>query len=142
MNIPWKVSDTASQVLGATQQPIPVVGAPYQTPDVDVRGYDWVEFHVTWAGNAGVSPSTTLHAKVLYGDAASGMADLTSESVDVAGLATQAVWKPLRDITGLPAGAWRIPVPVHGALMRLEIYGDATPDALSTLSISVYRRSF
>jgi hypothetical protein len=142
MNIPWKVSEQQSIQVGGTQNPVP---ASFSTPGEDVRGYDWIEYTVLIENNVGVGPISQLDARVDYSEAAGDLAGLwfplTSEDVDTSGLAPQADWAPRRTVSGSTV-KWRIPVPVHGPLMRLILIANGTPDGTSTLKVYAYRRSF
>jgi hypothetical protein len=142
MNIPWKVSEQQSTQVGGTQNPVP---GSFTTPGEDVRGYDWIEYTVLIENNIGGTPVTQLDAIVEYSEAAGDLAGqwftLTSEDVDVSGLAPQVDWQPQRAVSGTTV-KWRVPVPVHGPLMRLNLTTNGTPDPTSTLKVYAYRRSF
>lgn len=143
MNIPWKVSEKQSTQVGSQANPVPTAYTTFGP--VDVRGYDWIEFSVKLANNIGGSPITILDALIEYGEDAGALSadwfTLTTEDVDVSGLAPQTDYNPQRAVAGATA-IWRIPVPVHGQQMRLRIKANGTPDATSTLDVYAYRRSF
>jgi hypothetical protein len=143
MNIPWKVSEKQSSQVGSQVSPVPTTYTVFGP--VDVRGYDWIEFSVKVANNIGGTPVTILEALIDYGEDAGDLAGdwftLTTEDVDVSGVAQQEDYNPRRGVSGASV-IWRIPVPVHGQVMRLRVRGNNTPDASSTIDVYAYRRSF
>ena len=146
MNISWHPSDKESVALTVTGgSPVPDAFTAVSSA-VDVRGFKWVEFTVTLAGNtAGAPDISQLDALVEYGEATGPLAGnwnpVTSEAIDSAGVAPQVTYAPNRSVSGV-TDVWRFPVALHGQQMRVLIKGNsATPGASSSVTVHALRRA-
>ena len=140
-NFPFNPPDSGSTSIGS-ESPVPDGAVSGASSEIDTAGFEWVEFVLTLTNNIGGSPITQLACIFEYRDENSiQWKPVTVEQVNAGtGVAAQAVYTP-QSYALSGNDEWRIPVPAHGAEMRIRGYSIAgTPDPTSTVSYAAFRR--